>query len=205
MHTKRVQQNSKTLEGVHGVALYLRVLCGLEASSAGFLNMSEKIGWYLSNMSHETAKFLCSFSIFILKSCGILAMSAQAMLFVMNSIKERLQRLNRRVSETQLPCTLVPDLPTVGVVDFLQATYSAHPIQWIWSPWNKRLVLAFWVFIYLFIFYKNNLNRGGEEHSSPAFCKDKKERVALRWALYVLYIVRSIGIPKLSRLANAQV
>lgn len=80
-------------------------------------------------MTIETAKFPSSFSIFERKSCGILAMSAQDLLFVKNCIKGRLHNCNKRVNDTQLPSTLVPVFPTVGMEDLRQATYNAHPIQ----------------------------------------------------------------------------
>ena len=44
--------------------------------------------------------------------------------------------LRRRVSETQFPST-VP-LPTVGMTLLLQASYSAHDSQWIWSPCSRE-------------------------------------------------------------------
>lgn len=44
MHINNVQQNSKTLAGVQGIALCLLDLGGLETSSLGSLNMSVNIG-----------------------------------------------------------------------------------------------------------------------------------------------------------------
>lgn len=56
-------------------------------------------------------------------------MSAQDLLFVKNCINGRLHNCRRRVKDTQFPSTLLPVLPTIGVEDFLHATYKAHPIQ----------------------------------------------------------------------------
>lgn len=89
IHTKRLQQNSNTLDGVHGRFLCLLDLAGRKPS-VGFLNISLNIGKYFLNIFIETAKFRSSFSILARKSCGILAMSAHALLFVKNSIKGKL-------------------------------------------------------------------------------------------------------------------
>lgn len=70
----------------------------------------------------DTEKFPSSLSIFARKSCGILAMSAHDLLLVKNCISGRLHNCKRRVSDTQLPSTLAPVRPTVGVEDLLHAT-----------------------------------------------------------------------------------
>lgn len=134
MHINSVQQNSKTLLGVQGTALCLLDLGGLEVSSRGSLNISANIGWYFLNMTIETEKLASSLSILARKSCGIFAISAHDLLFVKNCISGRLHSCKRRVSDTQLPSTLVPGLPTVGIENFLQATYTAQPTQCNWSP-----------------------------------------------------------------------
>lgn len=144
MHINSVQQNSKTLLGVQGIALCLLDLGGLEISSLGSLNISVNIGWYFLNITIDTEKFFSSFSILARKSCGILAISAHDLLFIKNCINGRLHNCKRRVSDTQLPSTLAPVLPTVGVEDFLQATYNAHPIQCNWSPCKKRMFFILW-------------------------------------------------------------
>ena len=77
----------------------------------------------------ETAKFRSSFSILDRKSCGMLAMSAHALLFVKNSNKGKLLRRKSRVNDTQLPSTFAPVFPTVGAEDLRHATYNAHPIH----------------------------------------------------------------------------
>lgn len=143
MHMNSVQQNSKTLLGVQGIALCLLDLGGLEVSSRGSLNISENIGWYFLNITIDTEKLASSFSILARKSCGIFAISAHDLLFVKNCISGRLHSCKRRVSDTQLPSTLVPGLPTVGTENFLQATYTAHPIQCNWSPCKYILEIFF--------------------------------------------------------------
>ena len=133
---KSDQQNSKSLDGVHGIALCRRDLCGFAFSSGALLNMSLNIGWYFLNISVETIKLSSSFRIFKRNSCGMFAMSAQSFDVLKKFANERLQRRKRRVKETQLPSKLEPGRPTVGVVEFRHATKRAHPIQCNCSPWK---------------------------------------------------------------------
>jgi len=139
MHINSVQQNSKTLVGVQGTALCLLDLCGFEVSSRGSLKISANIGWYFLKITIDTEKLASSFSILARKSWGIFAISAHDLLFVKNCINGRLHSCRSLVNDTQLPSTLVPGLPTVGIENFLQATYTAHPIQCNWSPCKDTL------------------------------------------------------------------
>lgn len=147
----RVQQNSKSLVLVQGVARCLLDLTGLPASSCGLLKMSTNMGWYFWNITIDTAKLRSILSILVRNSWGMWAISAQKRLFVKNSIRGRLQSFSSRVRETQFPSTFVPDLPTVGVVTFRQATKSAHPIHCNWSPWKSKFHFCY--FYYLFNFW----------------------------------------------------
>ena len=103
-------------------------------SLAGSLNKLTKIGPYFLNITLDTAKFLSNKSIFCLNSTFKFDMSAHFWDLLKNSIRLTLLLRKSLVRETPFPWTVVEAWPTVGRVEFRQATHKAQANQWIWLP-----------------------------------------------------------------------